>query len=165
MLGVISFPYFMKMILFMMMDMRNSNYGSAGSWKIRVIGDKTSDQLKYLPPIDFGPGRTVIAISTGRNHVCAILDDGSTRCWGYLFPPNASFNFVNIFDLRNNVYGQLGLGNTESRGDDPNEMGEALPEVDLGTDRTAVFIACGEYSNCAILDNGETKCWGYVVFF
>ncbi len=31
-----------------------------------------------------------------------------------------------------NAYGQLGLGDTLNRGDEPNEMGEFLPAVDLG---------------------------------
>ncbi len=35
------------------------------------------------------------------------------------------------FTLRNNYYGQLGLGDTLDHGDQPGEMGAALPPVDL----------------------------------
>jgi E3 ubiquitin-protein ligase HERC3 len=47
-----------------------------------------------------------------------------------------------------------------SRGDEPNEMGDALPPVDLGKGRTAKFVAMGSGATCAILDNDSAKCWG-----
>jgi alpha-tubulin suppressor-like RCC1 family protein len=36
-----------------------------------------------------------------------------------------------------------------------------LPYVDLGTGRTAKAIAAQASSSCALLDNGQLKCWGY----
>jgi hypothetical protein len=56
--------------------------------------------------------------------------------------------------------GQLGLGDTQKRGDGPNEMGDALTAVSLGTGRTAVAIAVGDSHTCALLDGGSVKCWG-----
>ena len=44
-----------------------------------------------------------------------------------------------------NAEGQLGLGNTNDRGDQPNEMGANLPIVPLGTGRTATAISAGRY--------------------
>ena len=35
-----------------------------------------------------------------------------------------------------------------------------LPAVDLGMGRTARMIFAGGNNTCAILDNGELKCWG-----
>jgi len=32
--------------------------------------------------------------------------------------------------------------------------------INLGTGRTAVSISAGQYYTCAILDNGDAKCWG-----
>ena len=52
------------------------------------------------PPVDLGPGRTARAITAGASHTCAILDDGSVRCWG------------------NGAAGRLGYGNSASIGDD-----------------------------------------------
>src|SRR5207253_1944728 len=60
-----------------------------------------------------------------------------------------------------NAYGNLGLGDTNKRGDQPNEMGAFLPEVDLGTGRTAVKLFAGGENSCALLDNATVKCWGY----
>lgn len=81
-------------------------------------------------------------ISVGTLHSCALLQGCALKCWG------------------NNNDGKLGYGNTETRGDEPDEMGEHLPTVNLGTDRCAVSLALGELHTCALLDNGAVKCWG-----
>jgi len=84
-----------------------------------------------------------LAVATGRYHSCALLDDHNVKCWG------------------NNEYGQLGLGDTITRGKWPEQMGDALPFVDLGAGRTATAIAAGRYATCATLDNQSLKCWGW----
>lgn len=56
--------------------------------------------------------------------------------------------------------GQLGTGDTNSRGDGPNEMGDNLAPIDLGTDCVPVAIAAGFYHNCALLTDHTVKCWG-----
>ena len=43
------------------------------------------------------------------------------------------------------------------RGHAPGTMGNSLPEVDLGTGRTAVSLKAGGERTCAILDNGSLK--------
>ena len=69
-----------------------------------------------LPAVNLGTGKSAIAIDAGPLHMCALLNDGSMKCWG------------------NNELGQLGLGDTNSRGDDPNEMGDNLPAIKLFSD-------------------------------
>ena len=64
-----------------------------------------------------------------------------------------------------NGYGQLGLGDSNNRGDNQNEMGDFLPAVSLGAGQNAIAlyataIDCGEYHTCALLSNGQLKCWG-----
>ncbi len=39
-------------------------------------------------------------------------------------------------------------------------MGEDLPAVDLGTGRTARAVVAADTHACALLDNGQVKCWG-----
>jgi alpha-tubulin suppressor-like RCC1 family protein len=95
-----------------------------------------------LPTVNLGTGRTATAITAGDYHTCALLDNRAVKCWGF------------------NRFGQLGYGDQDSRGDDPREMGNALPTVDLGTGRTATVITAGGEHTCALLDNGSLKCWG-----
>ncbi len=64
-----------------------------------------------------------------------------------------------------NYNGQLGRGaDTEGRGnqgDEPGEMGDALPSVDLGPGVYATDITAGEQHTCALLQpGGRVKCWG-----
>jgi alpha-tubulin suppressor-like RCC1 family protein len=79
---------------------------------------------------------------TGGSFSCVLSTEGKVKCWGL------------------NNYGQLGLGDTNNRGDTSNEMGDSLPFVDLGTGRTAVMISAGNTHACAWLDNNTLKCWG-----
>jgi hypothetical protein len=89
-----------------------------------------------------GAPATVRSISAGTEHSCAVLDDGGVVCWGA------------------NSEGQLGLGDTVSRGGTPFESGSTLARIDLGTGRTATQVAAGGTHTCALLDTGQVKCWG-----
>eukprot|EP00971_Amphidinium_carterae_P334811 6470300-Amphidinium_carterae.1 len=81
-------------------------------------------------------------MTTGEMGICACSTSGVLKCWG------------------SNSRGQLGYGDTKSRGKEPNEMGDHLPAVDLGAGRTCVAVAVGEHHFCALLDNNSVKCWG-----
>jgi alpha-tubulin suppressor-like RCC1 family protein len=105
-------------------------------------GDKPDQMGDALPAVRLGTGRTATAIATGMWHTCALLDNGKVKCWGQ------------------NSEGELGVGDRLSRGNHASDMGDNLPEVDLGTGRTATAISLGQLSSCALLDNGQVKCWG-----
>ena len=105
-------------------------------------GNNPGEMGSYLPAVDVAPGHMVKEVALGGEHTCALLDDGSVKCWGH------------------NDQGQLGLGDEIDRGDDAGEMGNALPFVDLGPGRTAARITAGLNHTCAILDDGSVKCWG-----
>ena len=105
-------------------------------------GDGPGEMGGDLPAVDLGANRTAVAVTAGRQHACALLDNGSVKCWG------------------ENGDGQLGLGDTADRGDAPGEMGSNLPSVNLGPGRTAVAISAGHAHTCAVLDDATLKCWG-----
>jgi len=44
------------------------------------IGSYTNQNTPQL--VDLGVGRTAVSVSLGASHTCAILDDGSLKCWG-----------------------------------------------------------------------------------
>lgn len=83
-------------------------------------------------------GRRVLSLALGWQHACALISDGTVRCWG----------------LSEN--GELGTGRTATIGDDePAALGAA---VALGG--TAVAISAGDNHTCALLDTGAVRCWG-----
>ena len=93
------------------------------------------------PAVDLGPGRRATAITAGASHTCAILDDGSVRCWG------------------NGVSGRLGYGNQSTIGD--NETPAAAGPVDIGAGRRAIAISAGDFHTCVIRDDASVLCWGF----
>ena len=54
-------------------------------------------------------------VVTGHKFSCRLNSTGAVKCWGY------------------NDKGQLGQEDNDSRGNDPNEMGDRLSEIDLGS--------------------------------
>lgn len=101
-----------------------------------------TDMGENLPEVNLGSEGVVNQIAAGFDHTCALFDSGKIKCWGF------------------NSSGQLGLGNTTNLGLTPAQMGDALPFVDLGKGRKAKFIALGGTHSCAILVDGDVKCWG-----
>ncbi|CAE7792187.1 HERC1, partial [Symbiodinium sp. CCMP2456] len=111
-------------------------YGSSDD-----VGDDQEEVGLQLPVVDVGG--TVLQACGGANHTCAVLQGGSLKCWG------------------SNFHGQIGSGNTTGLGDDPDEMGEWLPAVDLGNGTKASQVACGSSHTCVLLHDGAIKCFGY----
>ena len=116
--------------------------GELGLGDTQPRGQQPGDMGDELPFVELGAGRTVTAISTGNTTTCALLDGGDIKCFG------------------RNGAGQLGLGDKEARGDEPGEMGDDLPVVDLGAAAEAVAVSAGMNHVCALLGSGDIKCWG-----
>lgn len=120
----------------------DNSAGELGLGDTFVRGDSYGDMGMYLATVDLGSGRTAKEIVAGDYHTCAMLDDGTAKCWGV------------------NSDGRLGIGDAENRGDHRNEMGNNLPPIALGTGRTAKALSAGARHTCALLDDGTVKCWG-----
>ena len=118
--------------------------GRLGLGRAASIGD--DEPPAFVGPVDLGPGQTAAAIAAGGSHTCALLADGSVRCWGY------------------GGHGQLGYpgagaaGQPEDIGDD--ESPGSVGPVDLGPGRKARAITAGDLHTCALLDSGGVLCWG-----
>jgi alpha-tubulin suppressor-like RCC1 family protein len=101
------------------------------------IGDATF--LQRNTPVDvLNLSSGVSAISAGSNHTCALLSDGTLKCWG------------------SNSLGQLGDGFDNSR----------LSAIDVaGLSSGVSMIAAGGTNgpshNCAIMSTGGVSCWGH----
>ncbi|MGC9079924.1 MAG: RCC1 domain-containing protein, partial [Nanopusillaceae archaeon] len=75
-------------------------------------------------------------IAAGGSHTCALLSDGTVKCWG------------------SNDDGQLGDGTNVYR----------HTPVIVQNLSNAIAIAAGESHTCALLSDGTVWCWGYNAF-
>lgn len=110
----------------------NAQYGDSAS----EVGDNTINVL-------LGTGKTATKLSCSDSQACAIVSDGTVKCWGL------------------GTAGRLGNGSISNLGLTPGE----IPSVDLGTTVTPVELAVGGAHSCVILhdsnDNkNKIKCWG-----
>ena len=82
-----------------------------------------------------------IAISAKNTHTCAVLEDGTVRCWGY------------------NFYGQLGFEpkpiGSEFRTLQVSRIPFQIPGI-----TTAIDVSVGIHHTCAVLEDGRVMCWG-----
>ena len=69
--------------------------------------------IRVQNDVIFGTNKTAQGIFAGGWHSCALLSDGSAKCWGY------------------NSSDQLGQGDFNFRGVDEDEMGDNLRHIDL----------------------------------
>jgi alpha-tubulin suppressor-like RCC1 family protein len=112
-----------------------------GGGAVRCWGQNSDGQVgdgsntDRATPVDVvgldGTTTVAIALAAGSRHTCALVSDGSVRCWG------------------NNFAGQLGDGTGERR------SMPVRPEL-LG----ASSIAAGGGHSCAVLSSGGVRCWG-----
>jgi alpha-tubulin suppressor-like RCC1 family protein len=83
----------------------------------------------------------VVSVSAGERSSCAAVLHGGVKCWGHGY------------------FGQLGGGGSTTRYL-PLDMGNNLPWVNLGTGVMVAHVETGYDFNCALLTNGDVKCWG-----
>jgi cysteine-rich repeat protein len=113
------------------------SYGCLGRGSESHIGDGES----AVGLTDIGGAASVIAL--GAEFSCAIIDD-ELKCWG------------------RNQYGELGYPDRDRRGHDLATRPVSLDPVSFGS-RSVVDVFAGASADqlCALLDNGEVRCWGH----
>src|SRR5439155_15451428 len=94
------------------------------------------DAVRSPIPVPVAGLAGAVAVSAGVYHSCAIVADGTARCWG------------------SNGVGQLGDGTA-------NDFTDA-PAVVKGLAK-ATTIAAGGGHTCASLADGTVQCWGWNV--
>jgi alpha-tubulin suppressor-like RCC1 family protein len=103
--------------------------------------------LKSSTPVQvLNLGTAINAIAAGYDFACAIIDDGTVRCWG------------------DNYFGQLGNGTFQ-----PSTTPAVVSSLSgLSSDRNALAATCGvpmegmkvEGTTCAVMSDGTARCWG-----
>ena len=101
--------------------------GSLRCWG-RAIGDGTTLERNVPKRVLDG----VVHAAVGQQHACAVLRDGTVRCWG------------------NNDRGELGDGTTLSR----------TEPVRVAAIDDAIQVALGHRHSCALRKSGSVACWG-----
>jgi len=101
--------------------------GSLRCWG-RTIGDGTANERNVPTRVLDG----VVHAAVGQHHACAVLRDGTVRCWG------------------GNERGELGDGTTEAR----------TAPVRVAGLHDAVEVALGHRHSCALHRDGGISCWG-----
>lgn len=111
---------------------------STGS--VRCWGNNLSGQLgngtttNSLVPVTVSKlGGVATSIVAGELHTCALLTNGSVRCWG------------------GNPSGQLGNGTTRRL---------TRPGTVRNLEGVPTVIAAGQFHTCVRLMNGSVRCWG-----
>lgn len=96
------------------------------------VGDGTTTSPRTTP-VNVTGLTNVVAIAAGFAHTCALLADGTARCWG------------------GNASGQVGDGTTSSSRTTP---------VTVSGLANLVALAAGDTHTCALLADGTARCWG-----
>jgi len=119
--------------------------GTAQCWGYNAYGQLGDNSTtNSLVPVSVSgitgltPATTATSVSTGANHSCAVMADGTAQCWGA------------------NVFGQLGDNSTT----------DSLVPVSvsgitgLTPATTAVSVSTGDSHSCAVMADGTATCWG-----
>jgi alpha-tubulin suppressor-like RCC1 family protein len=109
--------------------------GSVSCWGSNAngdIGDGAVSSAIRTTPVQVANLSEVVSLAKGFGHTCALINDGTVKCWGL------------------NDWGQLGDGT---------KLNRSLATAVLGI-TNAVSISAGDQHTCALLANGSVNCWG-----
>jgi alpha-tubulin suppressor-like RCC1 family protein len=103
-----------------------------------VGDDETPEQAGDVPL-----GGKAISLVASNDTICALLEDRTLRCWGWL-PAFGMLGYGDIFSEQDQV------------GDD--ETPEDMGPVPVGEPVERVFV--GGLRTCVLLEGGRIRCWG-----
>ncbi|MEO6600329.1 MAG: DUF4215 domain-containing protein, partial [Polyangiaceae bacterium] len=119
----------------------DNSFGQLCAWidpeLSRGVGNDPGE-MSQLTGFAVAAGRTVKALATGERTACALLDDGSVKCWG------------------ENAYGE---GGDSGFCFQPSTL-NGYPFLDLGGNRKAKSISLTQGHSCVVLDDGSIRCFG-----
>lgn len=109
--------------------------------------DDTADEQCDDGNIDSGDGCSPtctieVSVAAGSNHTCAVVAGGGVRCWG------------------RGEFGALGYGDIRNVGDGQLLLSHDMPIHDVQLGEPAFQVAVGDEHSCALLTNGDVRCWG-----
>jgi len=150
-------------------------------------GDSSNEMGDYLPPVDLGSGfipthECGIGVPTsaptlfpsitysptllpvpcanefgGEFFICILTKNQNIRCWGKNLEGKI---IIFLFNHCSFFKGELGIGSVAHQGDDANEMGDYIQNVDLGGGFSPIHLFSGSEHTCAISEASSVKCWG-----
>ena len=118
-----------------------NSIGSLGVGHEYDVGDGPWDMGYFLQPVELPASMPYsTSVAAGGQFTCA-TGGWQVTCWGVA------------------TNGQTGHGSQNVVGNEPDEMGGALPLIDLGI-QTVVQISAGTATACARSSHERVKCWG-----
>ncbi len=127
-----------------------------GTSAVNGQGNTTAYSSPPATAVNLGTNKLAIDLKVGWYGVCVLLSDSSIKCWGQNF---------------NGFLGQNIAHNTII-GDSAAEMGDNLPAINFGVNGASETYTVKSFtignsdsvngaSGCAILHDGDVKCWGF----
>lgn len=107
------------------------------------LGNNDTTETTAMTPVDVvgiehsDASNTATTISTSHGHTCAIMENGTVKCWGY------------------NDSGQIGDGTSGS-----SDAYFATAVLNISDADPARRISAGNAHTCVTLESGKAQCWG-----
>ena len=147
------------------------NVSCWGSGSDRQLTVSPTSQLTPLPISNMAPGRTIVGISAGSSHTCAILDNGTVSCWGRGSSGQLGDGQSTYRQTTPTPISSLGAGKSVAISErdldndgklnifdlHPNIHSPGFQESSLFTDTT---LTGGGTHGCALIENRKVMCWG-----
>ena len=117
--------------------------GAAFCWGDGALGTSTSFTTVDPVAVDTSgvlAGKTLVELTTGDEHACAVDDLGKAYCWG------------------EDDIGELGNGQAPA-----SSVPVAVRDTGVLAGEALIDVEAGSYHTCALSDDGDVFCWGAIL--